>query len=203
MPPKLLLERPYPQNLKTVTSCTECNNGWSKDEQYFLILLGQIATSEQLTNKTIESGAIHRALKRALGLERRFVNALQVDDEGRIIIAPELDRVHRIVSKIAHGLYVLRYNRNPGPAGFRVHGVYPYNIAEHRPPAVFAATLTERFDSKAWHVVQPGVFSYLFVRNPSTGPALWCIMDIHATVWGVVAAVSPKRREPSLQPSLL
>jgi hypothetical protein len=193
VPPKLLLERPYPPNLLTVPSCARCNQGWSQDEQYVLALLSQIGTSQVLTNKLATGGVVDRALRRRPLLERRLHDALQTDEEGRILIAAELDRVHKVVSKIAQGLYVLRYKSNPGLARFSVRGVYPYNIREDRPAPVFVSTFTERFKPKIWETVQKGIFSYIFVRNPSTGPALWCILDVHSTLWAVIGAVSPKR----------
>jgi hypothetical protein len=109
VPPRLLLERPYPPNLLTVPSCTRCNQGWSKNEQYFLVLLSQIGTSQLLTGKTAKGGVVDRTLKRAPRLEQRLNDALQTDEEGRIVIAPESNRIHKVVTKIAHGLYVLRY----------------------------------------------------------------------------------------------
>jgi hypothetical protein len=123
VPPRLRLERPYPPNLLTVPSCTRCNQGWSKDEQYLLVLLSRIGTSQLLTDKIAGGGVVDRTLKRAPLLERRLNDALQLDEKGRIVMAPELDRIHKVFTKITHGLYFLRYKSNPGLAGFRIQGV--------------------------------------------------------------------------------
>lgn len=147
---------------------------------------------------------VDRALSRSLKLDERIQKSLSVSEDGRVMLTPELDRVHRIVRKIAHGLYVLRYGIQPGVDGLKVLGVFPYNLTDARPTQVFVSTYQESFRARRWAHVQPGVFSELWVRNPSRGPALMCIMDFHQTAWGVVLARSPSngaRRSASL-PSL-
>src|SRR5947208_2298631 len=42
VPSKSLLRRPYPANLPTVLICTQCNAGFSKDEEYFAAFLGSV-----------------------------------------------------------------------------------------------------------------------------------------------------------------
>lgn len=39
VPPKVLLDRPFPDNLPVVEACYECNNKFSKDEEYLACLL--------------------------------------------------------------------------------------------------------------------------------------------------------------------
>ena len=64
VPPRCLLEKPYPTNLRTVPCCSRCNSKFSLDEQYFLILLSQIGASPTLAAKVESGGAIDRALSR-------------------------------------------------------------------------------------------------------------------------------------------
>lgn len=101
VPPRCLLEKLYPQNLKTVPCCRKCNNSFSLDEQYFLILLGQIETIPPLTKKVEQGGIIDRALMRALALNQRIIESLAVSEDGRIMFQPEVGRVHRVIQKIA------------------------------------------------------------------------------------------------------
>jgi hypothetical protein len=39
VPPKNLFRKPYPANLWTVPSCEDCNGGFSKDDEYFRLVL--------------------------------------------------------------------------------------------------------------------------------------------------------------------
>lgn len=68
-----LLERPYPDNLKTVLSCAGCNSGFSFDKQYFLVLLAQISTSPTLISEVENHGSIYQALERSPALDKRIM----------------------------------------------------------------------------------------------------------------------------------
>jgi hypothetical protein len=193
VPPRSLLERPFPSNLPTVAGCEPCNCGFSLDEQYFLVLLGQIGNSQTITAKVAPGGVIHRALTRAPALDERIFQALESDDEdGRILIRPEINRIRRVIRKIALGLFVLRYGRVPALDSVRPVNAYPYNLEDQRPAPYFIATFTERFRSKQWKHIQRGVFSYIFVRDPSSSSRVWCVMDFHQTLWGVAHLPNPK-----------
>src|SRR5262249_221345 len=90
VPPKCLLQKPFPPNLLTVPSCKKCNADFSLDEQYFLVLLSQIGTTNTLTVKVEHDGIVDRALKRSPALDGRVFQSLETDEEGRIVIRPEL-----------------------------------------------------------------------------------------------------------------
>jgi hypothetical protein len=193
VPPKLLLEHPLPDNLKTVRSCRACNHGTSLDEQYFLVLLGQVSTSPFIAAKIAPDGVIDRTLVRSPAFEERLLSALGSDEEtGTIFIKPEMTRVERVVRKIAIGLFALRYGRAPATQQVGHIGLYPSHPVDLRPPNYFIATFTERFKSKPWHTVQPGVFSYIFVRDPMHSGKVWCVMDIYQSLWGVVHLPNPR-----------
>lgn len=193
VPPRSLLERPYPDNLHTVPSCSKCNHGFSLDEQYFLVLLAQISTSPTLQSKLDVGGSINRALERAPALDERVISSLEVDKEnGRILIQPEFERICRIIKKIALGLYIIHYNRLPLLASLTSIDAFPYNILDQRPSPYFIATYTGKFRKKRWSQIQPGIFSYIFVQEPKNSNSLWCIMDFHQTLWGVVHCPNPR-----------
>ena len=191
MPPRTFLERPFPQNLLTVPSCIKCNSGFSKDEQYVLILIAHISTASTLTSKLEAGGTVDRALSRAPALDERIIESLEVDGTGRINIQPELNRVNRILEKISLGLFAHRYSRIPDSSSLKSEGAFPYNIKDFRSTQYFLSTFTERFQKKRWSITQPGVFSYIFVRHPRRNNKLWCIMDFHNTLWGVVLCPHP------------
>jgi hypothetical protein len=202
VPPRALLVRPFPNNLRKVRSCLDCNHGASLDEQYFLVLLGQISTSPFIVEKLAPGGQIDRTLTRSPALDERLLSALSVDeDSGRIVIEPEHARVHRVIRKMAIGLFVLRYGWAPAPEFVGPISVHPYNIRDQRPPHHFIATFTERFRAKRWRRVQAGVFSYIFVRDPMHSGKVWCVMDIYDCLWAVVQLPNPKSKKARLNPS--
>lgn len=187
VPPRLLLERPFPPNLKTVPSCLECNRGASKDEEYFLALIAQVSLSPHIAAKLAPGGTLDRAFTRSPALEERFLEAMGVDEgTGKPFIRPDHSRVERVVRKIAVGLFALRYGWVPPIHEIKPAQLFPYEVRDDRPLPYFIATFTESFRSKRWHVVQPGVFSFLFIRDPMHSEIVWCIVDVHRSFWGVV-----------------
>jgi hypothetical protein len=113
VPPRSFLEKPYPDNLKTLPSCQNCNTRFSKDEEYFLILLSKISTAPSLSARIADGGSINRALEQSPLLDDRLISSLKIDEKGRIQVRPEIDRVRRIIKKIGLGLFVLRYGHIP------------------------------------------------------------------------------------------
>jgi hypothetical protein len=75
--PRCLLEKPYPPNLLTVPSCSACNEGYSKDEEYFLAVMAQSGFVPSLTAKIEEGGVIDRMLERSAGLDTHIVQSIQ------------------------------------------------------------------------------------------------------------------------------
>jgi hypothetical protein len=205
VPPSAFLERPYPLNQMTVPSCADCNRGFSKDEQYLLVLLGQIGTSRKLKAKLAPGGILYRTLKRAPRLAARLSQSTSGNSDGGVVLVrPEHDRVGRVVRKIALGLYALRYGRVPKSEDLGLTGAFPCDIRDMRPWSSPLATYTERYRTKRWTHVQKGVFSYLFVRAPEGGNRYWCILDFHKALWGVIDLPAPSalpRRKRRASPS--
>jgi len=114
VPPRLLLRQPYPVPMTTVPSCRACNQGASLDEEYFRVVLAQVGVSAHLSDMVAPGGVVDRALTRSVRLSQRIEGALTVAPGGRVMIAPEHERINRVLGKIAHGLFVVRYARNPG-----------------------------------------------------------------------------------------
>lgn len=208
VPPKLLLERPLPSNLRTVPCCLRCNRGFSLDEQYFWVLLGQISPAPTMVAKIESGGIIDRTLQRSPGLEESLIQSLEIDKNGHTLIKVEHNRLNRVVRKIATGLFAIKYGRIPMLESANVIGTFPYTSNDERPIPVFLSTFNERFHQKRWRHVQRKVFSYIFVRHPRSNAKIWCIMDFHQTLWGVVELPNPQsakmmaRRQLCLFPEL-
>lgn len=154
-------------------------------------MLAQVGVTPKLSGMVADGGVVDRALMRSERLARRIEDALSVAPDGRVMIAPELKRVNRVLSKIAHGLFVARYGRNPGVSAFVAMGLFPFGIEDLRPPHVLLSAYNERFEAKRWTKVQEHVFSYAFVRQPGGQGRLFCLMSFFEEAWGAVDCPHP------------
>ena len=194
VPPRFLLEKLLPPDLLTVRSCSDCNQSFSDDEQYLQVVIAQIGHEPQLTAKVEERGVVDRALERAPLLEQRILDSLEVGPDGRVWLVPERERILRVLRKIAYGLFVSRYGKRARIGAFSALAVY--GRGEQIPQSIAAACHywpgTRR---KRWTIVQKGVFSYLFAKGwLSHDPSLYCLVDLHSTLLGVVACPDPRSK---------
>lgn len=103
IPSKVFLSKPYPSNLHVVSACQECNNGFSKDEEFvafildYLNAIGSEATMDSLRAK------YHRWDI----LEKRILKAITRDNDGSLSLKLETERILNIIKKFAicHVLY--------------------------------------------------------------------------------------------------
>jgi hypothetical protein len=122
VPSKCLLREPYPENLPTVDVCKSCNEGFSGDEEYFAAFIGCVLNGSTDPDRQQEPRA-QRILTRSPKLRRRLENARTeyrtlIDDQPRILWAPERERVERVILKNARG-----------------HAYYEYGEPMLEPPA--------------------------------------------------------------------
>lgn len=191
IPSKNLIEKPYPNNLLTISSCIKCNKSFSLDEEYFLNVLVEISNNPTLLAKKESNGSVYKARERSSGLRDRIQNSLIVGDDGRIYFKSESDRIKRVIEKNAFGLYFHKYKKLSKLSSFNCTGFFPFSIEETRPAAIFMLTYSEKFLLKKWTTIQENVFSYIVVRDWRRGNKLTMIFHIHNTVWCVVELPYP------------
>jgi hypothetical protein len=194
IPSKSLLEKPYPNNLLTVSSCKKCNEAFSPDEEYLLNVLVEISLNPILLAKK-EYGNVYRARQRSPKLNNRIQNSLIEGDDGRVYIQPEYKRIYKVIEKNALGLYYKKYRIWVRLDEFKCTGIFPYNIHDLRPTDIFMLTYQENFKPKRWTNVQSGVFSYIVVRDSMRDNNLTMIFNIHDTVWCVIEIPYPSYRK--------
>lgn len=197
VPPKTLLERPLPPNLRTVPACRACNAGWSKDEEYLAVVLAHVGHQPHLTEKVEPGGVVDRALSTAPGFDQHIENSLSPGEDGRIWLQVDLGRIDRIATKVAYGLYCLQYGMGPPLKEFSTCWLsgpeqeipMPFIAAQHFWPGI---------RRKRWVTVQAGVFRFLFARGwMTTDPPLYCFLDFHQTILAAVSCPSAvRRRQP-------
>ena len=121
IPPKNLFPEPRPSNLITVPSCSDCNVGASKDDEYFrLVLSMRHDTGDHPAVKGVQPSVI-RSLGRekAIGLRKAVfdsINLRNVRTKSGICLGQEnfidvdLSRLDRVAARIARGLYFHEFN---------------------------------------------------------------------------------------------
>lgn len=102
IPPKVLLDEPYPENLPTVQACATCNQGFSLDEEYFACLI-ECARIGSIDLKVIERDKIRAILSRKKALLDKLEKAITETPEGQKAFSVEPERFKKILLKIAQG----------------------------------------------------------------------------------------------------
>jgi hypothetical protein len=108
VPPKVMLDLPYPSNLQIVGACEECNNGHSVDEQYLACLIDCILAGS-VNPVAVGRDKVRKALIARPKIAEKLSKARKSND-GNIIFDVEHERVERVVLKIALGHVLFELN---------------------------------------------------------------------------------------------
>lgn len=124
VPCRVLLDEPFPDNLPVVPSCLNCNNTASADEEYLACLL-ECVVSGSTEPSQIGREKISRLLIERPALRERLAAAHRREGE-RSIFGVEMDRIERIIVKLArgHALYELNEPQLSPPSTVRVTPVH-------------------------------------------------------------------------------
>jgi len=125
VPPKLLLTRPFPENLITVPACFPCNQSFQKDDEYMRTMLSIDVRASKNTAAQSNLPAILRSLQRPDA--RSFVEYLASQTNQTVILdqhgspmgqMTELDhtRLSRAGQRFVRALYFSE-TRTPLPVG--------------------------------------------------------------------------------------
>jgi hypothetical protein len=101
VPSRILLDEPYPANLPVVAACRRCNVSFSLDEEYLACLL-ECVLAGAAEPQQIPRTKIRRILTSKPELAARIEGAKQALS-GRTVFRPEVDRVRKVVLKLARG----------------------------------------------------------------------------------------------------
>src|SRR5215203_4927073 len=108
VPSKFLLDDPFPDNLPKVSACRNCNNGFSLDEEYFgcfieVVLRGSADPALEMRPK-VQNALTHNPRLAAMIESKRDTN------ENGIWWEPDLERIERVVYKLAQGHAAYEYS---------------------------------------------------------------------------------------------
>jgi hypothetical protein len=121
IPPKNLFPKPRPSNLITVPSCRACNEGASKDDEYFRLMISmRHDTGDHPAVRQILP-TIYRSLQKPKkkGFQQSLfknIDELNVFSKGGIYLGRsarynvDLQRLNRVVERITKGLYFHEFN---------------------------------------------------------------------------------------------
>jgi hypothetical protein len=101
VPSKILLNAPFPEDLHAVDCCRKCNNGFSKDEEYFACLIECMIHATTDINK-LTRDKVKRVLLNNNGLHKRLNEAMMLTDKG-IMVDVDWLAVENVLLKLARG----------------------------------------------------------------------------------------------------
>jgi hypothetical protein len=102
VPSRVLLDEPYPLNLPTVDACEDCNASFSLDEQYVACLI-DVVVSGSAQPAEVRREKVKRLLGENVALASRIDASREADRAGNPAWQPEVDRVRRVLLKLARG----------------------------------------------------------------------------------------------------
>ncbi len=116
IPPKNLFPKPRPNNLITVSACSECHSDTSKDDEYFKNKLSLRNDAGEHPSARANWDSIFRSLNRyeAKGLKKSFIKDLRnvhMQTKAGIYIGEHLGfhvnmiRIRRVVERVVRGFY--------------------------------------------------------------------------------------------------
>jgi hypothetical protein len=183
---RTILARPLPQNLPTVPSCDDCNNRFSKDEQYFAAVLGMVGRTPEIEERVQEGADIYRTLEQSPRLDDRLISSVFYIPElgAPPILQVEERRVESILQKIAFGLFLAKFHPKTIPSLASFKPVPIRNVT-----SITKLNNTESFRQRRWAKLQKDVFEFVFFTS-SLAPYMnsrFCLMRFYGPTW--IAAV--------------
>lgn len=181
-----ILGLPLPTNALTVPSCDGCNRGFSKDEQYFTVVLGMIGRTPEIDKRIAEGADIYRTLERSPKLDDRLVSSVLYLGEFGVppILQIEEDRLARIFRKMAFGLFLATYCPKTVP---QLEDFKPLHLRETG--LLHKANITQGLRQRRWRGLKKDVFEYVFFKS-QMAPHLdkrYCLMRFYGPTF--IAAV--------------
>lgn len=143
IPPKLLLAKPYPDNLLTVPSCFRCNSSFQKHDEYTRVIASVDLRNAKHPTVKVNMPAILRSLQKpeAQGFSKYLASrttpstvlAINGKPLGRIVEV-DLKRLNATGERIVRGLHFIeRESAVPGSAKIRVASIPGVTAPEPKP----------------------------------------------------------------------
>jgi hypothetical protein len=171
VPPRVFLDKPYPENLPVVASCFACNNGASVDEEYVACLI-EVAVCGTTDPDSIRRDKIARTLRKKPSLVAKMAGSLK--QGGLVLSGKDVERVNSVVGKMAYALWAfensgssyrplasLQWSPLPELTQEELDSLFtspPMSLFHEIGSRGLIRELTD--PSNFWQEVQPGRFAY-------------------------------------------
>ncbi len=106
---RVFLDEPFPDDLPVVFSCHECNNGFSRDEEYLACLIDCVV-SGSTDPASVQREKVRRSLQHSPALAARIAVGRSEDGSGTVIWKPQEDCVRSVIVKLARGHAAHQYS---------------------------------------------------------------------------------------------
>ena len=183
VPSRVLLDKPYPENLPVVESCTACNEGFSKDEEYLACFIECVKKGTTDHDETFRA-KVAKTLKARPSIKNRIEQSKTENEQGELIWKPETDRIKNVVLKLAQGhmAYELGLQHVEDPVVLDIVPA-PYMTEEYSSqffsPSARGNLLYPEIGSRSfiklgkdksrsygeWNVVQGGLYEYMIGQS--------------------------------------
>ena len=183
VPSRVLLDKPYPENLPVVESCTGCNEGFSKDEEYLACFIECVKKGTTDYDETFRP-KVAKTLKARPSIKSRIEQSKTENEQGELVWKPETERIKNVVLKLAQGhmAYELGLQHVEDPIVLDVVPV-PYMTEEYSSqffsPSARGNLLYPEIGSRSfiklgkeksrsygeWNVVQSGLYEYMIGQS--------------------------------------
>lgn len=188
VPPKLLLEQPFPPNLLTVPACEDCNQSFKADDEYTRTVLAMDISAAKNKAAQFNLPAIMRWLEnpkaagfaKYLDAQSEKMDVLSADGLPMARIGVDKERVNNTGLHIMRGLYFLE-KESPIPHHARVRLESKAGLTPSHPDMVTIA--------RVFHVCRDrrdgaigNAFSYMAAFN-NQGWSAWVMLLYEYFFW--------------------
>lgn len=203
VPSRVFMDTPYPKNLPVAESCLECNNGFSADEEYLACLIECVVHGTTEPTKKFRK-KIATILKKKPSIAARIEKGKQIDRNSTIHWQPELDRVKKVILKLARGhiAYEIGVQHTEEPSALEIipipsmneYQLNNFNNLDTDEPGLYPEIGSRAFISiieggqtayENWHIVQDG--RYRYAVGQSSGDWVKLVLSEYLAcriVWG-------------------
>jgi hypothetical protein len=187
VPPKLLLEQPYPPNLWTVPACEDCNASFKADDEYTRAVLTVDLRANWNNAAQSNLRPMLRSLQHpnALGFAKylagqsKSARVLTPTGSPVMVIEPDTERINKTGARIMRGLYY-RESGNPVPETAAIVLASKAGLTADHPDVLTMARIFNHFSD--WRNGNIGTaFSYVGVFGPQL--SIWGMLLYDYFFW--------------------
>jgi len=202
VPPKGLWGEPYPLDLIVVPSCKECNDGFSKDDEYFRTI---ISIAEDVGDHPVVQQVlpiVNRSLTRKdfPGLPKTILRNTEIVYrqgtsglyEPAALYTMDRPRIERVISRVIQGLFFHRFGRRLAPTYFawsEMLGMVPTKV-----PPVFTPLLKAFNNERLEYIGNDGFVYGVLIDSEDPDMTFWILVFYGRCYF--IGFTTPKEMKP-------